>query len=92
MKIKSLFMAALLSMTLLAGLPAGASEKLNINTATVEQLQGVKGIGPKTAEAIVAYRTEHGAFKSVDELEGVKGIGKKSLKKFGDELTTGQSD
>jgi len=87
MNIKSFFMAALLAMTLLVGLPAYASGQVNINTATVEQLQAVKGIGPKTAEAIVAYRNEHGAFKSIDELEKIKGIGEKSLEKIRGDLT-----
>lgn len=87
MNIKSLFMAALLSMALLTGMPVQASDSININTATVEQLQSIKGIGPKTAKAIVAYRNEHGAFKSIDELEQVKGIGEKSLKKIRGNLT-----
>ena len=89
MKMKSLCMAALLSIALLTGMPVQASETINVNTATVEQLQIVKGIGPKTAEAIVAYRSEHGAFKSIDELEKVKGIGDKSLEKIRDELMIG---
>jgi len=89
MKIKSLFMAAMLAMALLAGLPAQASDPVNINTATVEQLQELKGIGPKTAEAIVAYRSEHGSFKSIDDLKQVKGVGDKSLGKIRDNLTTG---
>lgn len=89
MKIKSLCMAAMLAMALLAGMPAMASEPVNVNTATVEQLQEVKGIGPKTAEAIVAYRNEHGNFKSIDELEQIKGIGEKSLEKIRASLTVG---
>ncbi len=49
---------------------------VNLNTATAQQIEGkVKGIGKKKAEAIVAYRTEHGAFKSFDELAYVKGLG-----------------
>ena len=84
-------------MLVLAGMlfiaaPAQAGDTVNINSATIEELQSVKGIGPKTAAAIVAYRDAHGAFANVDDLEGVKGIGDKSLKKIEDELTTGQSD
>lgn len=48
---------------------------LNINTATVEQLMQIKGIGEKKAQAIVEYRKSHGPFKKVEELELVKGIG-----------------
>lgn len=68
---------------------AWAGEAVNINTASAEQLQQVHGIGAKTAELIVAYRNDHGPFKSVDDLVHVKGIGKKSLEKAGNELTTG---
>jgi competence protein ComEA len=89
MKMKLLFMATLVACSLLVGAPAYAGEKVNINTATVEELQAVKGIGTKTAEAIIAYRNEHGAYQKVDDLEHVKGIGEKSLKKFEDDLTVG---
>ena len=58
----------------------------------MEQLQSLKGIGPKTAEAIVAYRNEHGAFKNISDLQQVKGVGKKSLNKLKGELTVGESD
>ena len=92
MKIKFILpMLALVSMLFIAA-PAQAGDRVNINSATIEELQSVKGIGPKTAAAIVAYRDAHGAFANVDDLEGVKGIGDKSLKKIEDELTTGQSD
>lgn len=50
---------------------------LDINTATKDELVKVKGIGEKKAERIIAYREEHGEFKSVDELKKVKGIGNK---------------
>ncbi len=50
---------------------------LDINTATKAELVKVKGIGEKKAERIIAYREEHGAFKSIDELKNVKGIGGK---------------
>ena len=89
MKIKSMMMAILVASTLFIALPVEAGDKVNINTATVSELQSVKGIGPKTAAAIIAYRDEHGTFNSVDGLEDVKGVGKKSLSKFKDELTVG---
>ncbi|MBF0643954.1 helix-hairpin-helix domain-containing protein [Desulfuromonas acetoxidans] len=66
--------------------PALAGTAVNINTATVEQLQSVNGIGQKTAEKIVAYRTSHGTYSSVDQLCNIKGIGKASLSKMGDQL------
>ena len=82
-------MATLVACTLFIALPVEAGNKININTATVSELQSVKGIGPKTATAIVAYRDEHGTFSSVDDLEEVKGIGEKSLMKFKGDLTVG---
>ena len=48
---------------------------VNLNTATKEELIAVTGIGPARAQAILDYRAQHGAFKSVDELKDVKGIG-----------------
>ena len=53
--------------------------KININTADVAELTGIPGIGPKTAEAIVAYRKDNGQFKNLDDLVEVKGIGPKKL-------------
>jgi len=55
---------------------------VNVNSASLEQLQQIKGIGPKTAEKIVEYRDTHGQFSSVDELSNIKGIGDKSLEKM----------
>ncbi|MFE1955096.1 helix-hairpin-helix domain-containing protein [Streptomyces sp. NPDC059524] len=48
---------------------------LGLNTATVEQLETLPGVGPVLAQHIVDYRTEHGGFRSVDELREVNGIG-----------------
>jgi len=61
---------------------AEVSAKVNINTADVEELTTIPGIGPKTAEAIVAYRNENGQFKKVDDLIEVKGIGEKKLEQI----------
>ncbi len=55
--------------------------KININTATVQQLQQLHGIGEKKAQAIVDYRNQHGKFKNIAELADVKGIGPKLLEK-----------
>jgi len=70
--------------------PVQAVDKVNINTTTIEQLQQVKCLGPKTAAAIVEYRKEHGVFEDVDDLLKVKGIGVKKLKKIKDDLTIGK--
>ncbi|MGE5635631.1 MAG: helix-hairpin-helix domain-containing protein [Nocardioidaceae bacterium] len=67
-----------------AGAPAGAAGsgasggvQLSLSTATVEQLDAIDGIGPTLAQRIIAYRDQHGGFRSLDELKEVDGIGDK---------------
>lgn len=60
---------------------------VNINTATSEQLQTVKGIGPATARKIIEYRDAHGPFASVDELLNIDGIGAKTVQKLRGKVT-----
>ena len=55
---------------------------INLNTATVDQLMTLPGIGQKTAERILEYRTKSGGFKKIEELMNVKGIGEKSFLKI----------
>jgi len=71
-----------------AGLAAAV---VDLNTATVTELDAVKGIGPAKAKAIVDYRDKNGPFKSVDDLKGVKGFGAKTIEKLRPELTVGGS-
>jgi competence protein ComEA len=62
--------------------PAAAatpSVPLALNTATLEQLETLDGVGPATAQKILDYRTAHNGFGSVDELDQVPGIGPKRL-------------
>ena len=66
-----------------------AMAAVDLNTATVEQLDTLKGVGPAKAKAIVEYRTKNGPFKSVDDLEKVKGFGKKSVDALRAELSVG---
>jgi competence protein ComEA len=54
---------------------AAASGPVSLSSATAEQLDALPGVGPVTAQKIVDYRTEHGAFHSVDELDAIPGIG-----------------
>lgn len=65
----------------------GALAAVNLNTATKDELDTVKGIGPVKAQAIIDYRKEHGPFKSVDDLKDVKGFGAKSVARMRAELT-----
>src|SRR5690242_207275 len=60
---------------------------IDINSASSVQLQEVPGIGPATAEKILAMRKSYGAFKSVDDLLSVRGLGKKRLEKMRKYLT-----
>jgi len=72
--------AALLILGL--SLPAFASTPVNVNTADATALaHSLDGVGPTKAAAIVAYREEHGPFKSVDDLSQVKGIGPSTLER-----------
>jgi comEA protein len=63
------------------------TEKINLNSATSEQLQAIPGIGPATAKAILEYRTKVGKFNKIDEIINVKGIGEKKFQKIKDRLT-----
>jgi competence protein ComEA len=53
--------------------------RVSLNSATLEQLDTLPGVGPVTAQAIVAYRTAHGGFQRVEDLLDVKGIGEQTL-------------
>ncbi len=63
------------------------SEKININTASSEELQTLNGIGETKAAAIIQYRTENGGFNSIEEICRVKGIGDATFNKIRDKIT-----
>lgn len=62
-------------------------KKININTATIEELKSLPGIGETMAKRIDEYRKEHGSFASVNDMTKVKGIGKALLRKIQDKVT-----
>jgi competence protein ComEA len=69
---------------------AAASGKVNINTASVEELTQLQKVGPKIADRIVAYRNANGPFKTVDDLKDVKGVGDKILELNKDRISVGK--
>jgi len=68
---------------------AAVTTPVNINTASVAQLEALPGIGAKTAQLIVDHRQKNGPFKKVEELMNVKGIGEKSFLKLKPMVTVG---
>jgi competence ComEA-like helix-hairpin-helix protein len=66
----------------------GASEKLNINTATKQQLLDLPGIGEKTAERILKFREENGKITSIEDLCAIKGMSKRKLEQLESLITT----
>lgn len=68
---------------------ATASNPVNLNSATVAQLQTLPGVGASTAQRIVDYRQKNGAYTKVEQLMNVKGIGEKSFLKLKPLVTVG---
>jgi competence protein ComEA len=60
---------------------------VNINSADSTALQVLNGVGPATAQKIIDYRTEHGAFAKIEDLKNVSGIGDKTYEKLKDYIT-----
>ncbi len=87
----ALAMAALLvpAPAMAAGKP-NPTAKVNINTASVEQLTALPGVGPKLAARIVEYRQKSGTFRSTQELMNVKGVGEKNYARIEAWLTVGE--
>jgi competence protein ComEA len=66
---------------------ADGGTMVNLNTATLEQLDGLPGVGPVTAQKILDWRSAHGSFTAIDELLEVDGIGEKTLADMAPHLT-----
>lgn len=72
---------------------SGSSEqtqdKININTATVDELDALPGIGPAKAQAIIDHRNTQGAFLKIEDVMNVSGIGEKIFEQIKDSITVG---
>ncbi|WP_319586797.1 ComEA family DNA-binding protein [uncultured Desulfobulbus sp.] len=79
-----------LTLILILFFATAAFAKVNINTATVDELTTLNGIGKAKAEAIVAYRSTNGNFTTVADLTKVKGIGDKIIEKIKPDVTVGE--
>ena len=68
-----------------------SSAVVNINSATVTELETLPGIGARTAQRILEYRQKNGGFKKIEELMNVQGVGEKNFEKLQPYLTVGEA-
>ena len=68
-----------------------AVDRVDINSASLEQLEAVKGVGKDIAQNILAYKKDHGAFKTIDDLGNVMGVGKVRLEALRSAFTVGST-
>lgn len=62
-------------------------DKVNINTADVNELNKLNGVGPSKANAIIKYREENGSFKSIEDIKNVSGFGEATFEKIKDSIS-----
>lgn len=91
-RIKNWFVVSVVLLSLLsAGSVIAADSKIDLNMASVKQLQTLKGIGETLAKRIVDFRDKNGPFMSIDEVKKTKGIGTKIFKNIEGEITVSTS-
>lgn len=66
---------------------AQAPAVVNVNTAGLEELQGIRGLGPVLAQRVIDYRSAHGTFARLEDLNQVPGIGMSKLQKIKDQIS-----
>lgn len=69
------------------GISSKDDGKININTATLEDLKTLPGIGPATAQKIIEYRSENGLFQTIEDIKNVSGIGEKKFEQIKEKIT-----
>ncbi len=77
-----MFMVGLVSQTRICFSATEIEGKVNVNTATEDQIAVLPGIGPKLAAEVVNYRTNNGNFKAIEDLRKVSGVGDKKFEKI----------
>lgn len=75
------------SVALSSGNDSSNSSKININKATLSDLEKIPGVGPSIAQKIITYREENGKFSSIDDLKNVSGIGSKKFETIKDYIS-----
>jgi len=85
-------MCILLAGMLVAPVFLMAAEKINLNTATLEELMTLDRIGSKYAQRIIDYRQTYGPFEKIEDIMNVKGIGPKTFEANKDKLAVGEAD
>jgi competence protein ComEA len=85
-RVFSLFIVITLVITLVPLAMAEEQEKINLNTASAEELVQIKGIGHKYAQRIVEYREKNGPFNQVEDVMNIKGIGSKTFESIKDSI------
>lgn len=70
--------------------PAAPAAPINLNTATLAQLESLPGVGAKAAQRILDYRKQNGSFKKIEDLMNVKGFGEKTFLKLKPRLSVGE--
>jgi competence protein ComEA len=86
-KVLVLCVVSVLFLTFAPALWAGETGKVNINTASVEEIAKLEKIGEKYAERIVQYRKDHGPFEKAEDITKVKGIGPKTFELNKDKIS-----